>query len=82
MAVAPHPAACETCGEPPFATEPCACVRGRPAPLSEGTSAACGDSQHYACAGYVLEVSAGLEVWLRCPCTCHAAVAPAPLDAA
>jgi hypothetical protein len=77
MALTIQETACAQCGEDVRATEPCACVRGRPAPLTEAPLGACADSQHYACVGYGLEEAPGVAVWLRCSCTCHEAVTAA-----
>jgi hypothetical protein len=71
-----NPSSCAQCGEIARLGEPCACVRGRPAPLSETPAAACADSQHYACPGYLLESAPGADVWLRCCCPCHASAEP------
>jgi hypothetical protein len=49
--------------------------------VGDELSLACGDSQHYACSGYIHETRPNVDIWLRCPCTCHAAVEPSP-DAA
>ena len=68
---------CEACREERRPADPCACVRGRPAPLTEAPLQACADSQHYACPGYGLEEAPGVAVWLRCCCTCHEASAAA-----
>jgi hypothetical protein len=64
---------CAGCREELRPAEPCACVRGRPAPLTEQPLQACADSQHYACPGYGMEQAPGVSVWLRCCCTCHSA---------
>jgi hypothetical protein len=71
MALTLRQTGCEGCGEEVRPAEPCACVRGRPAPLTEAPLQACADSQHYACPGYGLEAAPGVSVWLRCCCTCH-----------
>jgi hypothetical protein len=71
MALTIHEAACSNCGEVVPPTEPCACVRGRAAPLTEAPLQACADSQHYACAGYGMEQAPGVSVWLRCCCSWH-----------
>jgi hypothetical protein len=73
MTVREDTTTCARCGEALRAAEPCACVRGRPAPLTETPLQACADSQHYACPGYGMEEAPGVSVWLRCCCTCHSA---------
>jgi hypothetical protein len=73
MALSARETGCAGCGEAVGSDEPCACVRGRPAPLTEEPMQACADSQHYACSGYELEEAPGVAVWLRCCCTCHEA---------
>jgi len=63
---------CPTCDETVEDGEPCHCQRDAlrrvPPPLAHRPAAACADSQHYACSGYV---GPQRRQWQRCSCSCH-----------